>query len=133
MKRAPSVAKERSFGLAVGAVFGLFGAWWLFRGKFVAAAPYVLGAGIALILLGATAPRLLATPFRLWMGLAEGLSFVMTRVILSIVFFCVVTPIGLVRRLLGADPLRRRAGRGESYWEAYPARQRETRHYEKMY
>jgi ABC-type uncharacterized transport system permease subunit len=67
------------------------------------------------------------------MGLAEGLSYVMTRVILALVFFFVVTPIGLVRKMVGGDPLNRRAARTESYWKPYLARQTDPRHYEKMY
>ena len=57
---------------------------------------------------GLLVPRALVWPNRLWMGLAEALSFVMTRVILAIVFFALVTPIGLFRRLIGGDPLNRR-------------------------
>ena len=67
------------------------------------------------------------------MALAEGLSFVMTRVVLGIVFFLVVTPIGAIKRLTGWDPLRRRSRPAPSYWGAYPERQRDPRHYEKMF
>ena len=82
---------------------------------------------------GLLVPRALVWPNRLWMGLAEALSFVMTRVILAIVFFALVTPIGLFRRLIGGDPLNRRAASSESYWKPYLSRQSDPRHYEKMY
>jgi hypothetical protein len=67
------------------------------------------------------------------MKLAEGLSFVMTRLILGVVFFLVVTPIGVIKRLFGWDPLSRRGGHSDSYWTTYSERQRDSRHYEKMY
>ena len=67
------------------------------------------------------------------MKLAEAMGFVMTRVILGVVFFLFVTPIGLVRRLFGGDPLGRRAARTESYWKPYTERRRDPKHYEKMY
>jgi hypothetical protein len=67
------------------------------------------------------------------MALAGVMSFVMTRVILAIVFFLIVTPIGVVKRMTGWDPLRRRAHPEQSYWAPYPERQRDPRHYEKMY
>jgi hypothetical protein len=67
------------------------------------------------------------------MLLAEGLSFVMTRIILGIVFFLIITPIGVVKRLSGWDPLDRRSGSRASYWRPYSERQRDTRHYEKMF
>ena len=43
--------------------------------------------------------------FRLWMKLAEALSWVMTRVLLSVFFYVVLTPIALLMRLLGKAPL----------------------------
>ena len=55
------------------------------------------------------------------------------RVVLAIVFFLVITPVGIVMRLCGWDPLRRRAASADSYWKPYRARQRDPRHYEKMH
>ena len=124
---------EREFGLTVGGVFVLLGAWWLYRGKFVSAAHVLLPLGAFLILLGWLWPRVLVLPNRAWMLLAEGLSFVTTRMILALVFFLVVTPIGVVKRLTGWDPLSRRGARSDSYWKPYSERQRDPRHYEKMF
>lgn len=124
---------EREFGLIVGGVFVLLGGWWLYRGKFLDAAYLLLIIGALLVLLGLVWPRVLVLPNRAWMLLAEGLSFVTTRIILGAVFFLMVTPIGVIKRLSGWDPLNRRAGRSESYWTPYSERQRDRRHYEKMY
>jgi hypothetical protein len=124
---------EREFGLIVGAVFFVMGAWWIYRGKFTSAAYMVLPLGSALILLGLVLPRALIYPNNAWMKLAETLAFVMTRLILGIVFFLIVTPIGVVKRMFGWDPLNRRGGRSTSYWIPYSDRQRDPRHYEKMY
>lgn len=128
-----SYSVERNFGILVGGVFAALGGWWLIRGKFHLVAPWALGLGALLVIAGLIFPRALVIPNRLWMGLAEALSFVMTRVILGLVFFFVVMPIGLVRKALGGDPLNRRAARAESYWKPYQARQTDRRHYEKMY
>ena len=128
-----SFRAEREFGLVVGGVFVLLGGWWLYRGKFPSAAHVVLPLGSLLVLLGLIWPRVLVLPNRAWMLLAEGLSFVTTRIILGIVFFLVITPIGVVKRLSGWDPLNRRSGRSASYWKPYSERQRDPRHYEKMY
>ena len=128
-----SYRTERDFGLLVGGVFLAVGGWWLYRGRFpaVASALFILGATLAL--LGAVRPKALVVPNRLWMGMAEAMGFVTTRVILGIVFFLLVTPIGLIRRLSGGDPLGRRATRTESYWKPYGARRNDPKHYEKMY
>ena len=124
---------EREFGLIVGGVFMLLGGWWIYRGKFATAAHLVLPLGALLLIFGLLWPRVLVLPNRAWMLLAEGLSFVTTRIILAVVFFLVVTPIGVVKRLSGWDPLSRRGAPSDSYWKPYSERQRDPRHYEKMF
>jgi hypothetical protein len=124
---------EREFGLVVGGVFVLLAGWWLYRGKFGSAVQILLPLGGLLVLLGLVWPRALVLPNKAWMLLAEGLSYVTTRVILALVFFLIVTPIGVIKRLSGWDPLSRRSASSESYWRPYSERQRDRRHYEKMY
>jgi hypothetical protein len=128
-----SYRTERDFGLLVGGVLLALGGWWLYRGKYTAVSIVLLALGATLVLLGALVPKVLVVPNRLWMGVAEAMGFVMTRVILGVVFFLFITPIGFVRRLLGGDPLGRRAKRTESYWKAYTERRKDPKHYEKMY
>ena len=124
---------EREFGLIVGGIFVLLSGWWLYRGKFITTAYVTLTLGSLLIVLGLLWPRALVLPNRAWLLLAEGLSFVTTRIILGLVFFLVITPIGVVKRLSGWDPLSRRGARSESYWKPYSERQRDPRHFEKMF
>lgn len=133
LQQKRSYRTERDFGLLVGGVLLAFGGWWLYRGKYAALSYLLLASGATLVLLGALRPQLLVVPNRLWMGLAEAMGFVMTRVILGVVYFLFVTPIGIVRRLFGGDPLGRRAKRTESYWKPYTERRRDSKHYEKMY
>jgi hypothetical protein len=125
--------REREFGLIVGSVFVVLGAWWLYRGKFFYAPRIVLPFGFALVVFGLVWPKALVWPNKAWMLLAEALSFVMTRVILAIVFFLIVTPIGVIKRAFGWDPLSRRSASSGSYWRPYSERQRDPRHYEKMF
>ncbi len=132
-RRVPSYRAQRDFGLLVGGILVAFAAWWIHRGKFPAARPWTLGVGAVLVVLGVAWPRALVVPYRAWMGLAEGLSKVVTTLVLSLVFFLVVTPIGVVKRLTGWDPLERRAPGRDSYWLPYEARQHDPRHFEKMF
>jgi len=129
----PSLRAEREFGLIVGGVLLVLAAWWLYRDKFAPIRPAMLVIGALLIVLALVWPRVLFWPNKGWMLLAEALSFVTTRVILAVVFFLVVTPIGVIKRMFGWDPLNRRTRSGGSYWYPYPERQRDHRHYEKMY
>lgn len=125
--------REREFGLIVGGVLLLLSAWWAYRGKFPALSKYFIITGALLVLLGLVLPRALVWPNKAWMALAEVLSFISTRIILGFIFFGLVTPIGFIKRLMGWDPLHRRAAASDSYWKPYSERQRDSRHYEKMY
>jgi hypothetical membrane protein len=119
--------------LIVGGVLLLLSSWWIYRGKFHSVAQVTLPIAAILLLLGTIFPRALVYPNKAWMALAEVLSFISTRIILAVVYFLVMTPIGVVKRLFGWDPLNRRAGGRESYWQPYSDRQRNHRHYEKMF
>lgn len=124
---------EREFGLIVGGVLLLLSGWWVYRGKFPTRSHVTLPLGGLLVLLGLVFPAALVWPNKAWMALAEVLSFVTTRIILAFVFFVIVTPIGVIKRLFGWDPLHRRAAGSDSYWLPYSERQKDPRHYEKMF
>ena len=64
---------------------------------------------IGLLLLGMVWPRAYSLLARLWLGISLLLGSVMSRVVLSIIFMVIVTPIALVMRLFGHDPMRRKA------------------------
>ena len=97
----------RSFGLSTGAIVAvLFGAvipWiWDLR--------YPLWPWIILVVLGGwglIAPDSLRLVHRFWMRFALLISKVTTPIILGIVFFLVIMPVGLVMRIFGWDPLAR--------------------------
>lgn len=128
-----SLRAEREFGLIVGGVLLLLSLWWLYRGKFHSVSHLTIVVGPVLVLLGLLVPQTLVLPNKAWMALAEALAFVSTRIILAVVFFGTITPIGLVKRWSGWDPLDRRSAPRDSYWKPYSERQRDPRHYEKMF
>lgn len=128
-----SLRAEREFGLIVGGILVLLSSWWLYRGKLHDVRQFTLPLGALLVALGVVLPHALVLPNKAWMALAEVLAFISTRIILAFVFFAVVTPIGFIKRLFGWDPLHRRAPATDSYWRPYSERQRDPRHYEKMF
>jgi hypothetical protein len=65
-----------------------------------------LWAAIILHVVNMTVPRLYAPVAVLWLGLSHVLGTVMSKILLSILFFGLVTPIGLLRRLFGKDSLK---------------------------
>jgi hypothetical protein len=70
--------------------------------------PYGIAAAIVLLLAAMTWPALYRPVARLWFGLSQVLGTVMSKILLSILFFVLVTPIGYARKLSGADSLQLR-------------------------
>ena len=53
-------------------------------------------------------PGFLSPVYRVWMAIGYVLGWINTRIILGVVFFLLFTPMGLIMRLLGKDPMCRR-------------------------
>jgi hypothetical protein len=108
MSGQPDRKQLRSFGGIVGGIFVIIALWpAMVRGESVRW--WLLGPAIALIVLAGVAPRALGPAHRIWMTLGDALGWVNTRLVLGVIFYGVVTPTGVVLRLLGHDPLRRAA------------------------
>ena len=115
---APPVApgSERSFGLVGTGVFAIVGLYPLLSGG----PPRVWALGIAGAFLAAAFlwPAVLARPNRLWFRFGLLLHLVMSPVILGVLYFGVLSPMGLLMRLCGRDELRLRADRSAaSHWQ----------------
>ena len=79
--------------------------------------PYWLGAAALFVLLALAAPRVLAPFNRLWAKFGLLLHGIISPVILAILFYGCITPIGYLMRLTGKDPLRLRfEAERQSYW-----------------
>jgi hypothetical protein len=110
-----STADGRKFGLTVGVAFMVLGGILFWRAHEVPA--QVLGSiGVILSAAGVLIPERLGPVQRAWMGFALMLSKVTTPIFMSIVFFLVVTPIGLAMRLAGRRLLVTR-GTPATYWK----------------
>lgn len=94
-----SVKDLRKFGLTVGGVLLVIGLL-LFSFEKPSAIFFVVIGGL-LILFGIVIPKVLKPLNRIWMSLAIVLSFIMSRVILTILFYLVLTPIGILAKLVG--------------------------------
>ena len=122
----------RKFGLLVGGVFAVLGLLFLLRHK--AHYPYFLWPGVVLLLFGAALPRSLKYIYIAWMTMAFALGFVMAHVILTVFFFLVITPIGLLARLFGKDFLGLRLDRqAKSYWIERSQKAKSPAEYERQF
>jgi energy-coupling factor transporter transmembrane protein EcfT len=61
---------------------------------------------IAVLILAMAWPAVFKPLARVWFGFSYLLGGIVSKIILSIVFFLIVTPVGLVRKVLGADPMK---------------------------
>ena len=122
----------RKFGLMVGGVFAVLGLFFLWRHK--AYYPYFLWPGVVLVLFGVVLPRALKWIYIAWMSLAFVLGFVMAHVILTLLFLLVITPIGLVARLVGKDFLSLKLDRAvKSYWIPRSTKTKSAADYERQF
>jgi Saxitoxin biosynthesis operon protein SxtJ len=115
-------AQGRRFGLTVGGAFLLFAAiaWW--RGH--PTLTTVLGAlGGGLSLAGLLIPTYLGPVERAWMQLAHLISKVTTPIVMGLMYLLVLTPIGLLRRGFGGNPMVHQLT-AASYWNSRPAGRR---------
>ncbi|MFZ5448724.1 MAG: hypothetical protein ACOZFS_08840 [Thermodesulfobacteriota bacterium] len=90
--------QAKDTGMAMVLICLLLGYW----GKF----PRFLPVSLALLLITMVWPNAFRPLAVLWFGLAHVLSSVVSRVILTVLFYLLVTPVGLIRRLMGADALK---------------------------
>ena len=105
---------NRSFGFVFAAAFLLIALWPLLSAAGVRW--WAAIASAAFLVAAVVAPSVLAIPNRLWQRLGELLNRIVSPVVLGILFYALFTPVGVIRRLFGADPLRLRRSQAESYW-----------------
>jgi hypothetical protein len=108
-------AQARKTALVVAAVLLLIAAWNFYRGR--TNVVIIFGSlGALLLVVGFLIPSAARAFHKGWMRFASALGYVNSRILLSLMFYGVLTPYGFVSRLAGRDPLRRRGKKIESYW-----------------
>jgi nitrate reductase NapE component len=108
-------SSNRSFGWVFTAVFLIIAVWPLVSGGMVRWWSLSVAAAFALVTVAA--PKLLALPNRLWLRFGLLLNRIISPVVLALLFYFVVTPMGALMRVFGKDTLRlRRHATDTSYW-----------------
>jgi hypothetical protein len=111
------------FGVVVAAFCGLVGAllWWQFSATRTAIGFWIAGAAVFAVYY---AVKPLRKPMYLgWMIAFWPLGWVMSHVILGIAYFLVITPVGLIMRAVGHDPMQRKFEPGAAtYWTPHEDR-----------
>ena len=133
LKNISSTRRDlRQFGLSVGVVLALIGGLLLWRER--PAYPYFMGTGAALMGLGLLLPSLLKPLQKIWMGFAVIMGWFMTRLILGILFYLILTPMSLLMRLFGKRFLDLRIDPAlGSYWHQREDQEAGPERYEKQF
>lgn len=125
-------AELKEFGVTMAAVLVVIGDIALLRGRPIA--PYLVAAAFIFLILGLKWPRVLTPLQKAWMALGVVIGFFVSRVLLFVLYFGVLTPIGLLMRLTGKDILDERIEKARaSYWHMRPQEPRQKQSYENQY
>jgi hypothetical protein len=133
IKNIKSEKREfRKFGITIGVFLMVLAGFLFWRGK--DSFEILLVIGSALLVLGFVIPIVLKPIYWIWMVFAAILGWIMTRVILSLLFFVVITPIGLFSRLFGGKFLDFEWDKSkDSYWNVRPQKQKNNEEYERQF
>ena len=124
----------RSFGLLMACVLLLVGGWLWW--KSAATWPWAAVSAALLAAVGLAIPSFLKPIYKGWMILALIMGWVMTRVVLTLVYYLVLTPIGFLGRAFGEQFLQlklKRSGETPSYWGRRTGPHREKSDYERQF
>ena len=104
----------KNFGVIIGIILSLFGFFLIHRGteSFI----YFLSVGLIFFCLSFIAPKILKPIYKLWMTFAVIIGWIMTRLILSVLFYSLITGIAILTRIIGKDFLNLKINNKESYW-----------------
>jgi hypothetical protein len=113
----PSRRQLRQFGLIWLIFFGAIGAWTWYRGGAAGLVAALAGLAVIVPVVGWMVPKFMRIVYLAMSYAAWPIGFVVSHVILAIVYYLVITPIGLFNRLRGYDPMHRRFDpAAETYW-----------------
>ena len=121
----------KDFGISFGVILLIIAGFLFYKDH--SAYNISLFAGLIFIFLGVFSPIILKPLYKIWMIFAVIIGAIMTRIILTILFFLVMTPIGLFTRLIGRDFLNLKITNQSSYWNSRVKKDELNQNYEKQF
>ncbi len=122
----------RKFGITIGVILLIIAGFLFWKEK--ESFQILLTFGVTLCILGIAIPFILKPIYWVWMIFATILGWIMTRVILSLLFYIIVTPIGLILRFFGKQFLELRWDKSKgSYWNYRTNEHLKKENYEKQF
>ena len=121
----------KNFGLVIGTILSMFGLFLLYKriDYFI----YFVSVGLMFLSLGLIAPKILKPIYKVWMTFAVIVGWIMTRLILSILFYTVITGIAILTSIIGKDFLNLKINNKDSYWNSRNSENELNQDYEKQF
>ena len=108
------IGSNKSFGIVFAVVFGLIAFWPLIKGNDIRI--WALVISIIFFVLGLINSKILTPLNRLWFKVGIFLGNFIAPIVMGIIFFLVVTPTGIIMKLLGKDLIKLKKNNEKSYW-----------------
>ena len=108
------ISSNRSFGIVFFVVFLLIALYPLTYGGEIRIWSLIIS--ILFLILGLLNSKILAPLNKIWFKFGILLGRIVSPLIMGIIFFLVVTPVGLIMRFLGKDVLNLKYSKNKSYW-----------------
>ena len=122
----------RKFGITVGLILMIVSGFLFWKEK--ESFQILITSGAILLILGVTIPVILKYIYWVWMIFATIIGWIMTRVILSLMFYVIFTPIGFILRLFGKQFIELNWNKTDStYWKYRTKSIFEKEDYEKQF
>ncbi len=128
--REPTAFDLKVFGLIAGGIITFIGFLVMRRTTTLVAPGIIWGMAAALVVVYYAIPNVRRLLYLGWMRVFYPIGWVVSHLLLAIVYYLVLTPIGLVMRLFGGDPMHRGFDRSaKSYWSVHPAETDASRYF----
>ena len=108
------ISSNKSFGIVFAVVFSLIALWPLIKGNEIRLWSLIIS--IIFLMLGLLNSKMLTPLNKLWFKLGIFLGNFIAPIIMGIIFFFVVTPTGIIMKLLGKDLIKLKKNNENSYW-----------------
>ena len=114
MNKKSLKSSNKSFGILFFIVFTLYGVWPMLSSGDLRI--WSLAIGVTFLILGLLNSKLLGPLNLAWVKFGEILGRIIAPIVMAFVYFCVITPIAIIIRLLGKDLLKTKFDKKLSYW-----------------
>ena len=126
------ISDWRKFGMTMGIILAVMGFYLLWKGRNYSEYVFILAA--AFLITGFIFPSVLKPVYKAWMVVAVMMGFMMTKIIMVIIFYMIVTPIGIIASIIGKNFLDMKIDKkAKSYWMVRKTVRTEKSDYEKQF